>query len=235
MVILIFVSNNPRSRSRGDSVEGHIVRQESEIKGRAIQLNKPTRHNGGRYPSMECQRSEMSWKGFWYCDKWASVWCHLPPGNKVSAIPTWATTRVSIMSDIPRRQDNVVMLTLRVKSLRGSLTNTTCVFSMIEPTRTWNLKPSMWVNECQLLISPSPHQDLQWRACGKPCLTHMAVTIIEYWPQFYQLEQRPNQAVLLCTGCLPRPIGNDSMIFVWTWSLKTSWKRLTLWNPLSNT
>ena len=43
----------------------------------------------------------------------------------------------------------VMMLTSRVKSLRDSLINTICVFSMMEPTPIWNLKPSMWTGQRQ--------------------------------------------------------------------------------------
>ena len=70
--------------------------------------------------------------------------CHVWP--EMSEV-RYSTLVISMDTIIYRA---VMMLTLGVKSLRYSLTNTTCVFWMMEPTPIWNLKPSMRVNQSQL-------------------------------------------------------------------------------------
>ena len=69
--------------------------------------------------------------------------CHIWSETSKDRYLSWVTLMDTTICGV------VMMLTPRVKSLRDSQTNTICVFSMTEPTTTWNPKPSMWTNQHQ--------------------------------------------------------------------------------------
>ena len=115
--------------------------------------------------------------------------CHIWSETLEAKYLSWLTSMGTTL------YGKVMILTSRVKSLRDSLINTIRVFSMMESTPIWNLKPSMRTNHCQWQTSQTSHQDLLWEVRGKSCLIPMVVNIIPYWLRFYHQWQRHNQAV----------------------------------------
>ena len=113
-------------------------------------------------------------------------------------------------------------MTPEVTSLRGSQTETICVYSTMAPPLTWNHKLSIHRTQHQPLTSPSAHMASLLNVHGRSFLTHMVVITIRSWYPCLLLLETQTRVVIPVTGCSQRLTGSNLQSCAWTRSLVIS-------------